>query len=135
MTDYEMMSLAIEIINTLWAIFAIYVSIVFAFLVAGYLVASQLAPKIVSIVITLYSLVALWSLWGLNRTAATAMALIAEIQRAVEQDGSSLGWYPGVSIPEPVLVGIPLLVTAVAVLAYIGSIAFFFHQRKTRTHG
>jgi len=133
MTDYELMSLVVEGINTLWAIFAIYVSIVFAFLVVSYLAASQLAAKIVTIVITLYTLVALWSFWGLNRTAATFAAIIAEIQRAVDEDGSSLGWYPGVSIPDFVLTVFPALITTIALVAYVGSIAFFFHQRKIQT--
>ena len=133
MTDYEMMSLVVEVVNTLWAIFATYVSVVFAFLVASYLVASELAARIVAIVITLYTLVALWSFWGLNRTAVTLSNLIAEIQRAVEEDGSSLAWYPGVSVPDFMLAAIPLLITTVAVVAYAGSLGFFFHQRKYRT--
>lgn len=40
MTDYEMLSALNASISTLWTIFATYVSIVFAFLVAGYLTAS-----------------------------------------------------------------------------------------------
>ena len=130
MTDYEMISVTVEIVNTLWAIFGIYVSIVFAFLIVSYLAASQLASRLVTIVITLYTLVALWSFWGLNRTAVTLGSAIAEIQQAVAEGRSSLAWYPGVSIPEFMLTVIPLLVTAIAVIAYIGSIAFFFHQRK-----
>jgi len=57
MTDHELLSTFIEFTNTLWTIFATYVSIVFAFLVAAYLVSSRLTPKVVSLVITLYSLV------------------------------------------------------------------------------
>ena len=135
MTDFEMISVTFEMINTLWTIFGIYVSIVFAFLVVSYLAASQLASRLVAIVITLYTLVALWSFWGLNRSAATLSSAIAEIQRAVTEDRSTLAWYPGASIPEFMLTVIPLLVTAIAVIAYAGSIAFFFHQRKAISSG
>ena len=43
MSDFEMLSALTESINTLWTIFSIYVSIVFAFLVASYLAAGRLA--------------------------------------------------------------------------------------------
>ncbi len=130
MTDYEMLSTVIEIVNALWAIFATYVSIVFAFLVASYLVADKLAPKIVSIVITLYTLVALWSVFGLNRISATASGMAFEIKRAVLEAGSSLGWHPIVGTPDQLFSAIPVFVTTVALVAYVGSIVFFFHQRK-----
>lgn len=130
MTDYEMLSVTIELINTTWTIFATYVSIVFAFLVASHLVSNKLAPNIVSVVITLYTLVALWSVWGLNRTSASLAAILSEIKRAVGEADSSLGWYPAISIPDLMMSAIPILITTVAVVAYAGSIAFFFHQRK-----
>jgi hypothetical protein len=130
MTDYEIVSVLNEFVSTTWAIFATYVSIVFAFLVASYLVASRLVPRIVAVVIILYTLVALWAVWGLNRTAANLVASIAEIKRRVQEDGSSLGWLPATSIPDVMLHAVPFLVTTVAVVAFVGSVVFFFHQRK-----
>ncbi len=128
MTDYEMMSLFQEITNTTWTVFATYVSIVFAFLVAGYLVSNRLAPRIVSVVVTLYSLVALLSVISLNRASSNGMALAAEIKRAVQENDSSLSW---VQIsPDAVLSTLPVLITTVAIVAYAGSLIFFFHQRK-----
>ena len=132
MTDYELLSILAEFINATWMVFATYVSIVFAFLVAGYLVSNRLTKRMISIVITIYTLVALWSLWGLNRNIATVTAIVAEIKRAVREDGSSLGWVPAVGTPDFLFPIVPILVTMLAVVAYAGSIAFFFHQRKFR---
>lgn len=131
MTDYEAVSVLNEFASTTWTIFATYVSIVFAFLVASYLVASKLVSRIVVVVIVLYTLVASWAVWGLNRSSASLVASIAEIKRRVQEDGSSLGWLPATSIPDVMLRAVPLLVTTVAVVAFVGSVVFFFHQRKS----
>jgi hypothetical protein len=132
MTDYEILSALNASISTLWTIFATYVSIVFAFLVAGYLTASELASRIVWVVVTVYTLVALWAIFGLNRTAASLIATSFEIKRAVLESGSSLGWHPIVKTPDLFLRGVPILVTAIAVAAYVGSMVFFFYERKAR---
>lgn len=135
MTDYEIVSVLNEFVSATWSIFATYVSIVFAFLVAGYLVSDRLVPRIVSIVIALYTLVAFWAVWGLNRTAANLVASITEIKRRILEDGSSLGWLPAASIPDLMLDAIPLLITILAVVAFAGSVVFFFHQRKSGRRG
>lgn len=132
MNDYEILSMTEEFVNTTWTIFATYVSIVFAFLVASYLVAAKLVARIVWIVIALYTLVALWAVWGLNRTSVSLVAAMAEIKRMVQESDSSLGWWPPASTPDLVLSLIPTVITAIAVFAYAGSVIFFFHQRKIR---
>ena len=114
----------------LWQIFAVYVSVVFAFLIASYLVSDKLAPKMVSVVISLYSLVAVWSLFGISRTSATVISLAGEIKQLVSAGGSSLGWHPAVATPDLAFALIQVLIVAIAVFAYIASMVFFFHQRK-----
>ena len=131
MTDYEMLSGLTELINTLWTIFTVYVSIVFAVLVAGYIAAAKLTSRMVSLIITLYTLVALWALLGLNRTSLTITALTAEIQRAVLEEGSSLGWHPVTTTPDFVFVALPFGISVLAIVAYVGSIIFFLHQRRS----
>ena len=131
MTDFELVSMLNDFINTTWFIFATYVSIVFAFLVVSYLASDKLAPRIVSIVIALYTLVALWAIWGLNRTSANLGASIAEIKQQVQAGASSLAWLPVASVPDFIVAAIPLVVTALAVIAYAGSIVFFVHQKRT----
>ena len=44
MTDYELLTILIEFFNIVWTIFATFVSIVFAFIVASHLVARKLTP-------------------------------------------------------------------------------------------
>ena len=133
MTDFELLTILIEFINTTWMIFATYVSIVFAFLIVGYLVAKKLTPKIISLVITLYTLVALWSVFALNRNVVSIGAAAAEINRAVQEGDSSLGWVPASAALDFMAPVIPVLVTGLAIVAYIGSILFFFYQRRSDT--
>lgn len=130
MTDYEMLSILIEFASTIWTVFATYVSIVFAFLVVSYLVSSKLKPELISIVVALYTLVALWASWVLNRGSASLVALVAEMKRSIQDGTSSLGWHPAAATPDFLLAVIPVLVTLVALLAYIGSLVFFYYQRK-----
>ena len=131
MTDYELVSVLIEFINTTWAIFATYVSIVFAFLVAGYFVANKLAPKMILVVVTLYTLVALWSVFALNRNVVAIGAAAEEIRRAVQEGNSTLSWVPAATTPEFLAPVVPFMVTGLAIVAYVGSIFFFFYQRKS----
>ena len=130
MTDYEMFSALPASLSLLWDIFAVYVSIVFAFLVASHLAAGRLASRIVSLVITLYTLVTFWAIFGLNRTATTVAGMSAEIKRAVLESGSSLGWLSVVTLPESMFSAFPVVRLSVTLAIYAGSILFFFHQRK-----
>jgi general stress protein CsbA len=130
MSDYELVSVLIEYINTTWAIFATYVSVVFAFLVAGYFAAKKLASTMVSLVITLYTLVVIWSVFALNRNVASIGAATDEIKRVVREGESSLSWVPLTSTPDFLSSAMPIMVTGLAVVAYVGSLLFFFHQRK-----
>ena len=135
MTDYEMFSALSETIALLWTIFSIYVSVVFAFLVASHLAARQLASKIVSLVITLYTLVATWALFGLNRTAATLSATIDEGKRAVQESDSSLDWHPMLGIHDAFTTAFPIVILSIGLTVYIASIVFFFHERKSDSLG
>ena len=130
MTDYEMFEALTETISNLWTIFAVYVSIVFAFLVAGHLAARQLTARIVVLVISLYTLVAMWTLYGLNRTAATIAAVSAEIQRTVLESGSSLGWLPVMAASDTTIAAFPLVILGIGLAIYIGSMVFFFNEQK-----
>ena len=131
MSDYELLSAFIEFINTTWLIFTTYVSIVFAFLVAGFLVSSRLSSKMTLLVTTIYTLVAVWSIFALNRNVAAIAAAQNEIKRAIQDSGSSLGWLPAASIPDFANSAVTFLVTTIAIFAYVGSVFFFFYQRKS----
>ena len=130
MTDYELLSVFIAFTNTVWLIFAAYVSIVFAFIIAAYLVANRLSPQVVRLVISLYSAVSIWSIWAIRQNAVAISATVREMKRVVAESGSSLSWVPQLGIPESMIPIIPWLITLVAAVAYVGSIFFFFYQRR-----
>ncbi|MFT7653893.1 MAG: hypothetical protein ACI9UU_003007 [Candidatus Azotimanducaceae bacterium] len=130
MTDHELITIFIEFVNTTWTIFGTFVSIVFAFIVASYLAASRLTSKVVLLVITLYTLVAAWSMWGISMNANSISATVGEMKRRLLEESSSLGWLPILGLPDYMLPVIPILITCLASVVYIGSIVFFFYQRR-----
>ena len=132
MTDHELLTAFIEFTNIVWVAFATYVSIVFAFIVAAYLVSNQLKPLIVSLVILLYSLVSFWSIWVISINTRAIAATVGEMKRQIQEGNSSLGWFPQASIPDSMLPVIPILITSIAIVAYASSIVFFFYQRRIR---
>ena len=130
MTDYELLTVTIEFINIVWAIFATYVSIVFAFIVASHLVAKKLTPRVVSLVITLYTLVAVWAVWGISMNVFAISATGAEMKRRLVEESSSLGWLPMLEMPDIMRSTIPFLITLLGIVVYAGSIIFFFNKRR-----
>ena len=130
MTDFEMITVFMELVSTLWTVFATYVSIVFAFLVVSFMASGKLRSGLVSIVIFLYSLVSLWALWAMNRGSVSLVGAAREMKRQIQDGSSSLGWHPAANTPEFVLAIIPFVVTLVGLLAYGGSLLFFFYQRR-----
>jgi len=131
MTDSELLSAFMAAVETLWLIFSTYVSIVFAFLVVSYLAASKLKKSLAAIVIALYTLVAFWSSWALNRGSNSVSAIAAELKARAQHGASSIDWHPAANTPDIVISTIPLLITFIAVLAYVGSVFFFYIQRKS----
>ena len=84
-------------------------------------------PKamIVSLVLTLYSLVSLWSVWAIKQNAGAVVATACEMKRLVAERGSTLGRVPRVSMPDYMMPVLPKLVASIAFVAYLGSIVFF----------
>lgn len=130
MTEHELITIFIEFVNTTWTIFGTYVSIVFAFIVASYLAAGRLSSIVVWLVITLYTLVAAWSVWGISMNATAISATVGEMKRRSLDESSSLDWLPILGLPDYMLPVIPILITSLAAVVYIGSIVFFFYQRR-----
>ena len=128
MTDYEMIDIFFVNLNLLFTILMSYVSIVSAFLVVGYLVSAKLKPSMVSIIIGLFTLVSFVMTFALNRTAQTILDMAEEIRNAVHNGTSSLGWW-NITDPEILLQGPMITFTSIMILAYIGAVIFFFHQR------
>jgi len=130
MTDAELLGSFTDFVNTSWMIFTTYVSVLFAFLVAGYLVSSKLGSKMAVLVTSIYTLVALWAIFGINTNLRSVSAAVIEIKRVVRDGDSSLSWLPIVSMPDYFNSAVPILVTFITVAAYLGSVVFFFYQRR-----
>jgi hypothetical protein len=129
-TDFEMVSVFTDLVSTLWTVFATYVSIIFAFLVVSYLASRTLQPVIVAIIVSLYTLVAAWAIWALNRSATLLVAVAGEMKRNVADGSSALDWHPAAQSPDFLIAVVPALVTIIALLAYFGSLFFFYYERK-----
>ncbi len=132
MTDYELFSGFAEVWSVIWLIFATYLTVTFAFLVAGYFVSHNLKPAMVTIIVGLYSLVSLWCTFAINRWVTTAVSMIREVKRAVAEDQSTLGWTTMATTPEFVIGATPIVLLVITVGAYAGAVIFFFHQRRVR---
>jgi len=103
-----------------------FIGLLFAFLIAAYLVSAKLKPAMVGIVLLLYSYMAIrYVLFYLN-IADDIIYLADEIMHLRDQPNSHLIWLsisPNISIL--------LYSQAVAMfLSYIASIVFFFYNRR-----
>jgi pheromone shutdown protein TraB len=130
MSDADLLNAFTNFVNTSWMIFTAYVSVVFAYLVAGYLVSSKLGSNMALLVSTIYTLVATWAIFAINTNLQSISATAREIRRVVEEGESTLGWLPIVDIPDFLDTTMPVIVTFITVGAYVGSILFFYYQRN-----
>ncbi len=131
MSDYELVYFFMENINALQATFMNYVAVLFAFLIAAYLVAAKLESRMVFVIVGLFTLVALPQTFNIAGHGHDVAALASQIAARAAEDPSALGWH-GTATPVLGIVGIPILrfsVVIVVLLSYIGGLIFFFHQR------
>ena len=129
MTEYELADLFISWGNFLESTVERFVALLFAFLIAAYLVSAKLQRVIVGIVLALYSYMALrYAFFHLN-VAGDQIALARQIMEIRAQPDSSLGW-----LEISPIISILLYSQAVAMfLSYLASIAFFFYTRHNPT--
>ncbi len=131
MTDYELITAFNEYNTLMQTSFTNYVAVLFAFLIAAYLIADKLESSMVPSIVALFTLVALNQLsnviGGGHDWAAVGMQIAA---RATEQT-SSLGWH-GAATPWGRLTISILQFSAAVILtaSHIGALIFFFHQRR-----
>ena len=127
MSDYELLSLFYQIVDTSTSSFANFMTIVFAMLVAGYLVAHQLDRIATTLVILIFT-VACAGISNEMRGLAANMALVAhEIAAQSQQPGSSLGWHPAANGQS--FDFIQYILVILASLIYMGTLWFFLRSR------
>ena len=131
MTDYELIYFFVEYVDGLQAAFMNYVAVLFAFLIAGYLVAAKLKSSMVSIVVGLFTLVVLLQAAVIIGHGYDTSALIGQITERAANPASGIDWH-GAANPAAGVAGAAVLrfiPAVVVILSYIGGLIFFFHQR------
>ena len=131
MTDYELVYIFTENLNSLQSAFMNYVGVLFAFLIAAYLVAAKLESSMVLIVVGLFTLIAFQQVAPVFGYGSTVGELGSQIAARAIEDPSSLSWH-GTAKPwgATALFITEFSETVVLVLSYIAGLVFFFHQRR-----
>ena len=130
MTDFELINSFVVCNEIMQTAFTSYVAVLFAFLIATYLIADKLESSMAPIIVGLFTLVAFNQLSNVigagHDWAAVGMQIAA---RATEQT-SSLGWHGAATPWGPLTISIIRFSAAATLVAsHIAALIFFFHQR------
>jgi hypothetical protein len=126
MTDFEIVSLFNDLLNTSFARLQDFMAGLFAMLVTAWLAANQLSRRMAILVVTLYSIFAVVTIVPALATILR-FALAGDLVReAAGQPGSVLGSLFPV-LPSAALI-MPIM-TILLVGAYAGGLLFFFQAR------
>ena len=130
MSDYESLALVYSQISIILTELTIFISIVFSFLVVGYLVAHKLTRSMAAVLVTLFTMVVILSTAIFLRTSTGLLAFVAHLREAVAAGTSGLGWHPLMTSSGGSLTTLNYLTPSLFVLTYIGALVFFFQQRR-----
>ena len=130
MSDYELVDIFIQYSNNLQAHFMNYVAVLFAFLIAAYLIADKLESSMAFIIVGLFTLVTM--IQGVNVSGAgyDFVSVGMQVAARATQDSANLDWHATKTWLGNI--GLPFVrfsTVAVVIISYIGGIFFFFHQR------
>ena len=125
MTEYELVDIFYSIGAFSDQLMASFIALLFAFLVASYLVSSKLDRQMTIVVITLYSFMALRYILLYHNVSGDLATLAETLMQLRLRDDSSLGWLEVQGGIRWVNAG-----TAIAMfLGYAASIVFYFYTR------
>ena len=127
MSEYEMVDLFLT-----WGIVQEemverFIMILFAFLFAAYFVSDKLKPILVTIVVTLYSYMALRYVFFYVNVFTDQIALAQEIVSSQDNPESALKW---LEVPPNVMRMIYYSQAVAMLVSYLASIFFFFYIRQ-----
>jgi len=126
MTEYELVDTFYTIAGLSDQLIVSFITLLFAFLIASYLASSRLDRPMVVVVITLYSFMALRYVLVFYNVSDDLVTLAETIDESRLQAGSSLSW---MNIGSGMSMTLGGTISAM-ILAYLGSIYFFFHTRN-----
>jgi hypothetical protein len=130
-SDFEMISAYADAFNGMITLITIYFSIIFAFVVAGFLAAAQLNRTLAAVAVALFTIAAGLFILFIFVVQRNVMALAGVIRDAVVAGESSLGWL-GFTVSNQAAVIRPvvlILLYSLLGLSYAGALFFFFQRR------
>ena len=128
MHEYEAVSVFLEYVNTSIELMLAYVSILSAFLVMSYFAAQKLRSWLAVIVLVLFTLVCLLFILQINLVRNDMGQMYQFLQTQKEAGAMEFGWFG--TNPLWAVILLTYLNHIVTFGGYLGSIAFFFYQRK-----
>lgn len=127
MSDFELAYLMNEILNASSSRLIEFMTGLFAMLVASYVAGPRLSRGVARLMIVLFTMFALATIFPAVGSTARLRAIFAEIGEARAIPGSALDW---VTMPPFIINIAPWFVAVLLTGAYAGAIAFLLQIRK-----
>jgi hypothetical protein len=127
MSDFELVYLVNELLNSSAARLFDFMSGLFAMVIASYVVGAKLSRSIVWLMAALFSMFAAASIPPAVGSGARLAAVFRQVAQAQSEPGSTLGWVTVPPIPPGI---IPWFVAVLLLGAYVGALIFLVQIRR-----
>ena len=134
MTNYELLALAVDTLANLQALFANYMTLLFAFLVTTYLVAARLTRGMSAIALVLFTALAISQIVEMWLVNGDVEGISAQLRARVAAGDDAVAWH-GLVVNhwEGDVITASQLISAIG--GYFAAIAFFVHERRHPRRG
>jgi hypothetical protein len=130
MTTYEKAELFRALVESATNSMMGYVSVLFAFLIAAYLMAPHFNRVMSGIVIGLFSTFSAVMIMSVNRSLATSSGLAGEMRKNAADGDTGFAWHPVVTEPANIAELLTPILTAILIASNVAGIVFFAYARK-----
>lgn len=132
MTDFEKGILFVEFLNTANFVFSNYLAVVFAMVAASFFLAHRMTRSVATLFLIMYTIGALMTGSGMVFAFTDFANLGVYIHETAPEGGGDLRWLRPTGPGGAGMGNMPILVTIMAIAAYLASLAFFFLARHQR---
>ena len=132
MSEYEKASLFVEFLNTANFVFSNFMALVFAMLAASFFIAHRMSRRVAALFLALYTVGALMMGFGVFAAFSDFASLGVFIHETAPPDGGDLRWMGPTGLTGKQMGALPVFVGTLVLLAYAGSIVFFFLVRRRK---
>lgn len=133
MTEFETAYLFYEVYDGASTSLMNFITIMFAMLVASYLVAPRLSRTMAALVVILYSLISFGMINDLTAIYGDFARLGDRLYDLAQEDGTNLGWHGAASAARSGSLHVArTFIISLAVLGYAGTVVFFFLVRRKK---